>query len=219
MGGYVGAVFGAYVGVTSLGRVLFVPALLMIAGGLLGAFGTAAVEALRGGRSAGLGVQRMLAELLELPEPQARRPKPAASRPEPATGTASAARAPAAKAPRTAAAKANGAGPVRPAPIPEPMATVNINVATVQELSMVSGIGWGGAVRIVDHRERNGPFGDTAQLADVEKFGEARVRHVIPLVTVAAAPLEVKVERTPAAKPDAEPGESDQAAEPAGAGA
>lgn len=208
MGGYVGAVFGAYVGVTSLGGVLFVPALLMVAGGLLGAFGTAAVEALRAGRSAVLGVQRMLAELLELPEPQARKPKPAAAVAQPASQPAAGAGV--AKAKRTAAARANGAGPVRPAPAPEPLAPVNLNAATVQELSMVSGIGWGGAVRIVDHRERNGPFGDAAQLADVEKFGEARVRHVIPLVTVDASAPEVTVERV------REPG---KAAEPAGAGA
>jgi competence ComEA-like helix-hairpin-helix protein len=87
---------------------------------------------------------------------------------------------------------------------------VNINLATVEELSMVSGIGWGGAVRIVGHRERHGPFGDAAQLADVDQFGEARVRHVIPLVTVNSVVTEVKPE--PHSAP--EPGEPEPAAEP-----
>ena len=52
-------------------------------------------------------------------------------------------------------------------------AAVNINTAAVGELDALPGVGPVLAQRIVEHRERNGPFGAVADLQDVTGIGPA----------------------------------------------
>jgi len=57
--------------------------------------------------------------------------------------------------------------------------TVDINTATVEELMSVPGIGQVIAQRIVEFREKNGPYGSVDDLLKVQGIGEkslARIR-------------------------------------------
>ncbi len=49
--------------------------------------------------------------------------------------------------------------------------TVNINTATVQQLTQLQGIGARRAEAIVQYRDENGPFTDIAQLQEVPGIG------------------------------------------------
>jgi len=48
---------------------------------------------------------------------------------------------------------------------------VNINVASLDQLAKVNGIGAAMAQRIIDYREANGPFSDIAQIQNVKGIG------------------------------------------------
>lgn len=52
---------------------------------------------------------------------------------------------------------------------------VNLNRATAHELERVPGLGPVLAERIVDHRERNGPFREVEDLLDVSGIGEKKL--------------------------------------------
>ena len=51
--------------------------------------------------------------------------------------------------------------------------TVNLNTATSEELQRLPGIGPALAERIIEFRERNGPFGSLAELDAVGGIGPA----------------------------------------------
>ena len=55
---------------------------------------------------------------------------------------------------------------------PEASATVDINTATVEELASVPGIGQVIAQRIVEFREKNGPYKSLDDLLKVQGIGE-----------------------------------------------
>ena len=61
---------------------------------------------------------------------------------------------------------------------------VNINTATVAELQRLPGIGAATAGRIVEYREKNGPFAKPEQLMNVRGIGEKSFLKLKPLVTV-----------------------------------
>lgn len=61
---------------------------------------------------------------------------------------------------------------------------ININVAPAKELEALPGIGKGLAERIVEHREKYGPFRRAEHLMMVRGISETRFRALRDLVTV-----------------------------------
>ncbi len=76
--------------------------------------------------------------------------------------------------PPTAGAVESGDGEVGP---------VDLNLATADELTSLPGIGPSLAAAIVEHRERDGPFGVPGDVRDVPGIGEATFQRLAPLVT------------------------------------
>ena len=63
-------------------------------------------------------------------------------------------------------------------------ARININTASVKELEKLPGIGKGLAERIVEHREKYGPFRRAAHLIMVRGISDKRFRALRDLITV-----------------------------------
>ncbi len=61
---------------------------------------------------------------------------------------------------------------------------VNLNTATVAQLEALPGIGPALAARIVEHRQKNGPFKKVEELMNVKGIGEKNFLKLKPLVTV-----------------------------------
>jgi competence protein ComEA len=66
----------------------------------------------------------------------------------------------------------------------EPAGPVDLNSATADQLDALPGIGPSIAAAIVEHRERNGPFGAVDELLDVPGIGDAKLAQLRDLVTV-----------------------------------
>jgi len=66
---------------------------------------------------------------------------------------------------------------------PKP-APVNINTATVEELARLPGIGPRIAERIVQHREKNGPFRRVEELLIIRGINRKKFEKIRPLVMV-----------------------------------
>jgi competence protein ComEA len=62
-------------------------------------------------------------------------------------------------------------------------APVNINTATLLELSTLPGIGAGMAQRIIEFREANGPFGAIDDITKVAGIGQAKFEQIKDLIT------------------------------------
>jgi competence protein ComEA len=95
-----------------------------------------------------------------------------------------------------ACAKRSRATPNAPPTSPENYASaslttqrLNINTAPAKELEALPGIGKGLAERIVEHREKYGPFRRAAHLMMVRGISEKRFRALRHLVTVDEVPL------------------------------
>lgn len=65
---------------------------------------------------------------------------------------------------------------------------VNINTADIRELDAIPNIGPKTAVKIVEHRERNGPFRRIEHLMLVDGISERRFREIRHLITVGTNP-------------------------------
>jgi competence protein ComEA len=77
--------------------------------------------------------------------------------------------------------------PAKPAATREATApAVNLNSATVAELEGLPGIGPATAARIVEYRQKNGPFKRVEDLMNVKGIGEKSFLKLKPLLTVAA---------------------------------
>jgi competence protein ComEA len=57
-------------------------------------------------------------------------------------------------------------------------AAIDLNAATQSELESVKGIGPAKAKRIVEYRQKNGPFKNVDALAEVKGFGKASVAKI-----------------------------------------
>ena len=61
---------------------------------------------------------------------------------------------------------------------------ININVASVETLALLPGIGVERAKQIIDYREQNGPFTHIEQLRSIEGLGEKRFNDIAKYITV-----------------------------------
>ena len=68
-----------------------------------------------------------------------------------------------------------------------PAAKVNINTATVEQLSELPGVGEKLAARIVEHRQKQGPFKTTQELMNVKGIGEKNLQKLQPYLSVSDA--------------------------------
>ena len=66
----------------------------------------------------------------------------------------------------------------------QPEEPININTATVEELTALPRIGEVTGTRIVKWREENGPFTSTEELMNVQGIGERLYERIRPHVTV-----------------------------------
>jgi competence protein ComEA len=66
-----------------------------------------------------------------------------------------------------------------------PAGKVNVNTATVEQLTAVPGIGPTLAARIVEHRQKSGPFRSTADLLNVKGIGEKSLARIEGHLTLA----------------------------------
>jgi len=66
---------------------------------------------------------------------------------------------------------------------------VNINTATVDELTSLPGVGPATAARIVEYREKNGGFKKVEDLMNVRGIGEKTFLKLKPLITVSPVKL------------------------------
>ncbi len=64
---------------------------------------------------------------------------------------------------------------------------MDINTASAAELATLPGIGQVLGQRIVDYRQKNGPFTDVGQLTNVEDIGDKRLEGILDLITVGGA--------------------------------
>jgi competence protein ComEA len=73
---------------------------------------------------------------------------------------------------------------------PAATATVNLNTATAADLEALPGIGAKTAARIVEYRQKNGPFKKVEELMNVRGVGEKNFLKLKPQITVGAPRAE-----------------------------
>jgi len=70
----------------------------------------------------------------------------------------------------------------------KPLVTVNLNTATVSELQGLPGIGPATAARILEYRQKNGPFKKIEELMNVRGVGEKTFLKLKSQLSVTAKP-------------------------------
>lgn len=72
-------------------------------------------------------------------------------------------------------------------PVSEPTShegLINVNTADQQTLMLLPGVGEVLSQRIIDYRNKNGPFSSLRDLLNVSGIGEQKLEAIIPLATV-----------------------------------
>ena len=77
--------------------------------------------------------------------------------------------------------------PPRATAKPASTAIVNLNTASATDLEALPGIGAKTAARIVEYRQKNGPFKKVEELMNVRGVGEKNFLKLKPQITVAPA--------------------------------
>ena len=70
------------------------------------------------------------------------------------------------------------------APKGQPSGKVNINAASVEQLAQLPGVGEKLAARIVEHRQKEGPFKSAQELMNVKGIGEKNFQKLQSYLTV-----------------------------------
>jgi competence protein ComEA len=71
---------------------------------------------------------------------------------------------------------------------PAPAGKVNINTASVDQLTTLPGVGPKLAARIVEYRQKSGAFRSPQELLNVKGVGEKNLAKIEPWLTVGEAP-------------------------------
>jgi competence protein ComEA len=87
----------------------------------------------------------------------------------------------------TLAQGAQSKGAARSTTVKPSTAIVNLNTASVTDLEGLPGIGAKTAARIVEYRQKNGPFKKVEELMNVRGVGEKNFVKLKPQITVAPA--------------------------------
>jgi competence protein ComEA len=67
-----------------------------------------------------------------------------------------------------------------------PAPTVNVNTATPEQFEALPGVGAKMAARIVEYRDKNGPFKKVEELMNVKGIGEKNFLKLKPYLTIGA---------------------------------
>src|SRR5471030_1384790 len=86
-----------------------------------------------------------------------------------------------------AAVAAQSKSAARSAAKPASTAIVNLNTASATDLESLPGVGAKTAARIVEYRQKNGPFKKIEELMNVHGVGEKNFLKLKPQITVAPA--------------------------------
>lgn len=70
---------------------------------------------------------------------------------------------------------------------PEPSGRINVNTATVDQLSTLPGVGPKLAARIVEYRQKSGSFRSTQELMNVKGIGEKNLARIETWLSVGDA--------------------------------
>jgi competence protein ComEA len=79
-------------------------------------------------------------------------------------------------------------GPALAAGKPAPTAKVNLNTASVEQLTTLPGVGPKLAARIVEYRQKSGSFRSTQELMNVKGIGERNFSKIEAWLSVGEAP-------------------------------
>jgi competence protein ComEA len=93
---------------------------------------------------------------------------------------------------------AQGAAAQAPDRAPRPAAmavVVNLNTASASDFEALPGIGPKTAARIIEYRQKNGPFKKIEELMNVPGIGEKNFLKLKPQITVASARAEASAAR------------------------
>ena len=71
---------------------------------------------------------------------------------------------------------------------PAPTAKVNLNTASVEQLTTLPGVGPKLAARIVEYRQKSGTFRSTQELMNVQGIGEKNFAKIETFLSVGEAP-------------------------------
>ena len=77
--------------------------------------------------------------------------------------------------------------PAAAASKPAPTVPININTATASDFEALPGVGATTAARIVEYRQKNGPFKKIEELMNVRGLGEKNFLKLKPQLTLSAA--------------------------------
>jgi competence protein ComEA len=87
----------------------------------------------------------------------------------------------------SASVAAQSKAPARAAAKPASTAIVNLNTASASDLEGLPGIGAKTAARILEYRQKNGPFKKVEELMNVRGVGEKNFLKLKPQLTISAA--------------------------------
>jgi competence protein ComEA len=82
-------------------------------------------------------------------------------------------------------------------PAPTAMTTININTATQQQFEQLPGIGTKTAIRIIEFRQKNGPFRKVEEMMNVKGIGEKSFLKLKPYLSVGAPKADKAVGAQP----------------------